>query len=94
MTDAVAGARARVAGARARVGAAWAGGGTGARVAIAVGAVAAIALVGAFLFGMVHVVVGGFVKGNWRAGAFGVALAGATGLLLGVEALVARRRLP
>jgi hypothetical protein len=59
-------------------------------VAVAV----ALALLGAFLFGLVHVVVGGFVKGNWKAGGFGIALMSVTGVLLWIEAAIARRVLP
>ena len=51
------------------------------------------ALIGAFLFGAWHVLFGGIVKGNWRAGAFGVALAGISAGLLAVEAALVRRRI-
>ena len=51
-------------------------------------------LLGAFLFGLWHVVVGGFVNGNWNAAGFGFALAGVTGVLLWIEASIARRLLP
>lgn len=54
------------------------------------GGALAAALVGAFLFGAWHVLVGGFVKGNWRAGAFGIALAAVASVLLVVEAAIAR----
>lgn len=37
---------------------------------------------------------GGFVKGNWRAGGFGVALAAVAGVHLWIEAAVVRRLLP
>ena len=57
------------------------------------GALAA-ALLGAFLFGLWHVVVGGFLKGNWNAGGFGIALASVAGVLLWIEAAIARRLLP
>ncbi|MDA8236782.1 MAG: hypothetical protein M0T75_02690 [Chloroflexi bacterium] len=80
-------------GARARAVGAWASGGGGTRAALAVAGVAAAALIGAFLFGAWHVLVGGFVKGNWRAGAFGVALAAASGALLWIEVAVGRRLL-
>jgi hypothetical protein len=50
-------------------------------------------LAGAFLFGAWHVLFGGFVKGNWRAGAFGVALAAVSAALLAGEAALARRLL-
>jgi hypothetical protein len=40
-----------------------------------------------------HVLFGGFVKGNWRAGAFGIALAGLSAVLLAVEAKLLRRML-
>ena len=54
----------------------------------------AAALLGAFLFGLWHVVVGGFLKGNWNAAGFGFALASVAGVLLWIEAAVARRLLP
>ena len=50
-----------------------------------------MALAGAFLFGAWHVLFGGFVKGNWRAGGFGVVLALASGALLWADALVILR---
>lgn len=80
--------------ARRRVAAAWVRGGAGTRIAIAVGAAVAAALLGAFLFGLWHVVVGGLVKGNWNAAGFGFALAGVSGVLLWIEASIARRLLP
>jgi len=52
-------------------------------MAMAAGAV----LVGALAFGLWHVVVGGLIDGNPRAGAFGVGLALAAGIAL----LVGRR---
>ena len=51
----------------------------------------AVALAGAFLFGLWHVVVGGLVNGNPRAAAFGAALATTTGLVLAVIAALVRR---
>ena len=50
----------------------------------------AAVLAAAFLFGIWHVVVGGLVHGNPRAGTFGVVLAVAAGALLGLT--VALRR--
>ncbi len=50
----------------------------------AVGSAAAIA--GAALLG-------GFVRGNWRAGEFGIALAAVTGTILTVETVLVRWRL-
>ena len=48
-------------------------------------AVAVIVLAGATAFGLWHIVVGGLIHGNARAGAFGVVLAVvAGGLLAGV----------
>ena len=47
--------------------------------------VAAAVLVGALAFGLWHVVVGGLINGNPRAGAFGVGLALAAGIALLVE---------
>jgi hypothetical protein len=58
-----------------------------------IGGTIAAVLAGAFLFGAWHVLFGGFVKGNWRAGAFGVALAAVSGALLAGEAALARRLL-
>ncbi len=77
--------------ARRRVAAAWAGGGIGTRAGLALAGALAAALLGAFLFGAVHVVVGGVLKGNWKAGGFGIALASVAGVLLWIEASVARR---
>ncbi len=80
--------------ARRRVGAAWSRGGTGTRVTLVVGGAVAAGLLGAFLFGLWHVVVGGLVKGNWNAAGFGFALSSVTGVLLWIEASFARRLLP
>jgi len=80
--------------ARSRMTRAWAGGGTGTRIALALAVALAAALLGAFLFGLWHVVVGGFLKGNWNAGGFGIALASVAGVLLWIEAAIARRLLP
>ena len=74
--------------------AAWARGGIASRAVVVLGGALAAALLGAFLFGLWHVVVGGFVKGNWTAGGFGIALASVAGVLLWIEAAVARRVLP
>ena len=79
--------------ARARITTAWAGGGAGTRIALAFAVALAAALLGAFLFGLWHVVVGGFLKGNWNAGGFGIALASVAGVLLWIEAAIARRLL-
>jgi hypothetical protein len=80
--------------ARRRVRLAWGRGGIAARLALAVGGVIAAVLVGAFLFGLWHVVVGGLVRGNAEAAGFGFALASVTGVLLWIEASIARRLLP
>jgi hypothetical protein len=80
--------------ARRRITAASARGGRRTRLALAFAVLLAAALLGACLFGLGHVLIGGLVKGNWRAGGFGVALAGATGLALLVEVAILRRRLP
>ncbi len=80
--------------ARRRVGLAWSRGGAMTRVALAAAGVIAAGLLAAFLFGVWHVVVGGFVRGNWNAGGFGFALAGVAGVLLWIEAAIARRLLP
>jgi hypothetical protein len=52
-------------------------------VGLVLGAVVA-AMSGAFLFGVWHVVGGWMIKGNPRAGLFGLALATVTGVLLAV----------
>jgi hypothetical protein len=80
--------------ARARIARAWARGGPGKRVVLALAGLLAAGLLGAFLFGLWHVVVGGFLKGNWNAGGFGIALASVAGVLLWIEASIARRLLP
>ena len=80
--------------ARRHVAAAWARGGVPARIALAAAGMAAAGLLGAFLFGLWHVVVGGLVQGNWNAAGFGFALSSVTGVLLWVEASIARRLLP
>jgi hypothetical protein len=80
--------------ARARIAGAWARGGPAARAVLAVAGILAAGLLGAFLFGLWHLVVGGFLNGNWRAGGFGIALASVAGVLLWIEASVARRLLP
>ena len=54
--------------------------------------VAGLVLVGATAFGLWHVVVGGLINGNPRAGAFGVGLALAAGIPLVVGVVVVRRR--
>jgi len=73
---------------------AWAGGGPGNRVSLALAALLAAALLGAFVFGLWHLVVGGLLKGNWNAGGFGIGLASVAGVLLWIEAAIARRLLP
>ena len=78
---------------RQRVLAAWSTGGRGRRAAISLGGVIAAALGGAFLFGAWHILFGGFVAGNWRAGAFGLALAAVAAALLAGEVAIARRLL-
>ena len=80
--------------ARRRVAAAWHDRGARTRVVLVFGGVVAAGLLGAFLFGLWHVVVGGLVRGNWNAAGFGFALASVTGVLLWIEASVARRLLP
>ncbi len=57
----------------------------------ALGAVT-LALVGAALFGVWHVVVGGFINGNPRAGSFGLGLALVAGIMLLVGSRLVRRR--
>ena len=54
-------------------------------------ALVVLALVGAGLFGLWHVVVGGLVNGNPRAAAFGVGLAAASGGLLALVWFARRR---
>ena len=60
-------------------------------IALALAIAVAAALLGAFLFGLWHVAVGGVLKGNWDGGGFGIALASVAGVLLWIEASVARR---
>ena len=59
-----------------------------------VAGVVVAALAGAFLFGIWHVIGGGLIRGNWRAGVFGIGLAALTGglLALGYVRLGARFR--
>jgi hypothetical protein len=80
--------------ARRRVATAWALGRTPARMVLGVAVLIAAGLLGAFLFGLWHIVAGGLVRGNWNAAGFGFALASVTGVLLWIEASVARRLLP
>jgi len=74
-----------------RIRAAWGAARLPGRLALAVAALVALVLLGAFLFGMWHVVVGGVLKGNWNAGGFGFALASVSGVLLWIDAIVLRR---
>ncbi len=74
-----------------RIRAAWGRGRTSERIGLAIASVVALILIGAFLFGFWHVLAGGFYKGNWRAGGFGIALASASGVLLWIDAIVLRR---
>ena len=55
-------------------------------------AIAALALAGATAFGLWHLVVGGLINGNPRAGTFGLVLALAAGMTLVIGAWVVRRR--
>jgi hypothetical protein len=55
---------------------------------------AGLALAGAAAFGLWHLVVGGMINGNPRAGTFGIALALAAGLPLIVAVLLVRHRGP
>jgi hypothetical protein len=71
--------------------AAWRRAGKARRVGLAVASAVALVLLGAFLFGAWHVLFGGLVKGNWRAGGFGLALASASGVLLWIDAIALRR---
>lgn len=71
----------------------WVRRGTRTRVALALAGVVAVALLGAFFFALWHVLFGGFVRGNWGAGRFGIALAAISGALLVVEVTIGRRLL-
>jgi hypothetical protein len=51
-----------------------------------------VALAGATAFGLWHVVVGGLVNGNPRAGGFGLVLALVSGALLAGSIVLVRRR--
>ncbi|MDR3544666.1 MAG: hypothetical protein P4L30_02720 [Candidatus Limnocylindrales bacterium] len=86
------GARASAVQLRGRVADAWARGSLSRRAAIVAGGTVTLALAGAFLFGAWHVLFGWLVKGNPRAGAFGVALAAVSAALLWLEARLLRRR--
>ena len=63
--------------------------GTRGRVVLAI---LAIALLAAALFGLWHLVVGGLINANPRAGTFGLVLALAAGVPLVAGALIVRRR--
>jgi hypothetical protein len=78
----------------ARIAVAWSSGNRRQRAGVLVGGAFAAVLVGALLFGAWHVLFGGFVKGNPRAGAFGLALAAVSGILLTIEAAVLGMQLP
>jgi hypothetical protein len=67
-------------------------GGLRARPVRLVLSVVALALLGATAFGLWHLVVGGIINGNWRAGTFGVVLAVAAGVPLLLGAWILRRR--
>ena len=71
----------------------WVRGGARTRVALVLAMVVAAALLGAFFFGLWHVLFGGFVRGNWGAGRFGIALAVIAGALHVVEVTIGRRLL-
>ena len=77
---------------RGQVADAWATAGFARRAVILAGGTLTLALAGAFLFGAWHVLIGWLVKGNPRAGAFGVALAAVSAALLWLEARLLRRR--
>lgn len=77
-----------------RVREAWGRGGIVVRVALAIGGVIAGVLIGAFLFGLWHVLVGGLARGNAEAAGFGFALASIAGAMLWIEAAIAQRLLP
>ena len=87
------GARASATRLRGRLVDSWSTGSPSRRAAILIGGTLAAALAGAFLFGVWHVLFGGLVKGNWRAGGFGVALAAISVALLAGEAALVRRLL-
>jgi hypothetical protein len=76
----------------ARIALAWSSGSRRQWAGLLVSGTFAAVLLAAFLFGAWHVIFGGFVKGNWRAGAFGIALAAVSGIALGIEAAVLRMR--
>ncbi len=77
--------------ARRRIDEAWALAGPLGRSGLVAGAVAAVLLTGAFVFGAWHVGFGWIVKGNPRAGLFGLVLATASGATFAIGAAVARR---
>ncbi len=80
--------------ARQRITAAWTAAGPAGRAGLASGIVAGALLAGAFLFGAWHVVFGWAVKGNPRAGLFGLVLAFVAGAMLAAGLAAARRWLP
>ncbi len=61
------------------------------RLVLVLAGLLAATLAGAFLFGAWHVVVGGLVKGNPRAAAFGIGLAAVSGIALATVGYVGRR---
>ena len=71
----------------------WVRGGTRTRVALVLAVVIAAALLGAFFFGLWHILFGGVLRGNRGAGRFGIALAVIAGALLVVEVTIGRRLL-
>ena len=77
-----------------RIAATWSTGDPGHRAAILLGGAIGATLLGAFLFGAWHLLVGYVVNGNPRAGIFGLALATVAGILLVAVVAIARRRLP
>lgn len=79
--------------ARGRVVGAWARSGPAMRAVLVAAVMVTAALLGAFPFGLWHMVIGGFLKGNRNAGGFGFALASVAGVLLWIEASIARRLL-
>jgi hypothetical protein len=73
---------------------AWRSGGGRDRALLVAWAIVVALLSGAFLFGAWHVLMGWLIKGNPRAGAFGLGLAAVTGVALVVMARLGRRLLP
>ncbi len=84
----------RVAAAGDRLASTWRRSGPVGRAALLGGGALGAALVGAFVFGAWHVLIGGLVRGNPRAAGFGVVLSAVSLGALAVLARIGDRALP